>query len=56
MVRLLLDRGGPKRAAVFLSTKHPDEVTEIIEWLGGEGFEVFRHLPTELQAEVLIGL
>jgi magnesium transporter len=56
-VEILLQRGGIKRASTFLAQKHPEDVIDVLEHLEEEErIEVFRYLPVDLQAEVLIGI
>jgi magnesium transporter len=54
---LLLERGGPKRASMFLAQKHHEDVAAVLEHLEDEDrVEVFKYLPDELQAAVLIAV
>ena len=53
----LVKKGDYKRAALLLSNKHPEDVASILDKLDEEDrIRVFKYLPVELQADVLIRL
>ncbi len=57
IVEVLQRTHDPRRIAVFLSNKHPQDVAKVLERLPSDlRVQVFRYLPNELQAEVLIYL
>ncbi len=55
ITRKLLKTGDPRRAAAFLAQKHPEDVADVLERLDRETrIAVFKYLPIEMQAEVLL--
>lgn len=55
ITKKLLKSGDPRRAAAFLAQKHPEDVADVLERLDREDrIAVFKYLPVEMQAEVLL--
>ncbi len=55
ITKRLLESGNPRRAAAFLAQKHPEDVADVLERLDRDSrIRVFKYLPVEMQAEVLL--
>ena len=55
IVEILASTGDPRRIAIFLSNKHPEDVARVLERLPKDlRVQVFRHLPIEIQADSII--